>query len=164
MEALYLPLINKALSYVKNTNLVHSLQQSEAEMLRQPQISSEILGKLFHLSSATLISERANASLVSQGHYKQEFNSGNKIFEAQIGRHKRLTSALILSPLKGRFRTTYALCLIAVNGRKTITQIVWADFSCSYSVQVKLISLFLLINEDSLHSSDSTVSAESFHR
>lgn len=33
MQALYLPLINKALSYVKTTNLVHSVQQSEAEIL-----------------------------------------------------------------------------------------------------------------------------------
>lgn len=93
-----------------------------------------ILGKLFHLSSATLISERADASLVSQGHYKQESNSRNKIFEAQIRRHKRLTSALICSLLEGRFRTTYALCLTSVNSRKTIVHIVWADFSCSYSI------------------------------
>lgn len=120
-----------------------------------------ILGKWFHLSSATLTSKRANSFLVSQGHYKQESNSGNKIFEAQIRRHKRLTSALILSLLEGRFRITYALCLTAVNNRKTI---VWADFSCSYSVWVKLISLYFLINEDSLHSSNAVVSAESFHR
>lgn len=123
-----------------------------------------ILGKLFHLSSAILIFERANASLVSQGHYKQESNSRSKIFEAQIRRHKRLTSALILSLLEGRFRTTYALCLTAANGRKPSIHTVWADFSCSYSIRVKLISLYLFINEDSLHSSNSVVSAESFHR
>lgn len=63
---------------------------------------------------------------------------------------KRLTSALILLPLEGKVRTTYTLCVTAVNGRQTMIHIARADFSCSYFVWVKLISFFLLINEDSL--------------
>lgn len=143
---------------------MQSLQQLEVQTLLEPQTSSVIRGKLFHLSSAGLISERDNASLVSHGHYKAEIQQWKWDFWGPDSEtDKRLTSAPIFWPLEGRLRTTYTLCIPAVNvGKPWYTQS-GLIFPALISGWVKLIYFFLLINENSLHCSDCIASAEWFH-